>query len=77
MAQKESSGFSKEVNTWTNEFGDRIMFTGSVFDKGGMVNNYRVVIDGKYLQAVGSLNVAKGVINKSRAVKCKYTATRE
>lgn len=76
MAQKPTN-INTVDNTWTNQFGDRITYHGDVFDKGGYVSNYAIVYNGKYLKTVGSLNSAKGTLNKLRDIKCTWIASKE
>lgn len=67
----------KANNTWTNEFGDRIIYDGSFLGKKYMEHVYNVSIDGKYVKSVGSVNIGKTFVNTNRNVKCKWVGTTE
>jgi hypothetical protein len=68
--EKEPTSY---VNTWTNDFNDRITFMGSHIGKG----SYTITINGKYIKSFGGINIAKAYINEFRKHKCKWVASFE
>jgi len=62
------------MNTWTNEFGDRI-----IKERGIRISSitYVIVFAGEYLMSRDGLNAAKAELNKKRGVKCKWTESKQ
>lgn len=70
----------KPNNTWTNEFGDRIIFDDNMMRMTGIRSvdlKFAITFDGKYLQTVGGLKLAKSIVNKVRNSKCNWIGSRE
>jgi len=68
---------NKSPNTWTNQFGDRIISDGSIFNGKKYTGCYFATIKGQESKSFGGLIGAKNFINTERGLKCNWTETIE